>query len=338
MALPLINREELDEVGYTVIHGVFESGLCHRLREMADSWLGPQTKQVENGVAYHSWQGPGDHPGGEQVVRKCLELRRPFVTSSNYIHSIRHPICDPVMADATAEMLEIQRSLLYTELSDLRLMQHFYRRTDPADAAVLPPTGAHGSTMDSPNPAWHIDAGFLPSQYERRPRSVFYHTAVALNKQVPGGACFMLQPEAFKGMKRLVATLDKDELLGAWTPEHGAYSIGRYLFSKIADKIDQSEGIEVVLDEGDLLVVDPMMLHAATPNTRGDVAGYSRYMLFTTFFDAATNDHLLPPRGSSAPAIKFPPEMRDDPRLPASLWDWESPTVDEARAAIQARL
>ena len=62
-------------------------------------------------------------------------------------------------------------------------------------------------------------------------------------------------------------------------------------------------------------------------------------VLFSTFFDKGTTDHLLPPRGSSGPAIKFPPEMRA--ALPAerqSLFDWHRPTAEQARSAVAARI
>ena len=57
---------------------------------------------------------------------------------------------------------------------------------------------------------------------------------------------------------------------------HGAYSIGRGVEQRLRPMLDLGSGVEVLLDEGDLFVVDPMMLHAATPNTRGDIPGYSR--------------------------------------------------------------
>lgn len=97
--------------------------------------------------------------------------------------------------------------------------------------------------------------------------------------------------------------------------------------------------MEVLLKEGDLFIVDPMMLHAATPNTRRDLVDYRRYVLFTTFFDKGTRDHLLPPRGSSGPAIKFPPSMRGSvPDKWQTLFDWASPTPDEAAAVMLERI
>jgi hypothetical protein len=35
-------------------------------------------------------------------------------------------------------------------------------------------------------------------RYTTSPRSTFYHTMIACNQQYPGGACFMLLPEAFR--------------------------------------------------------------------------------------------------------------------------------------------
>ena len=94
------------------------------------------------------------------------------------------------------------------------------------------------------------------------------------------------------------------------------------------------------LKEGDLFIVDPSMLHAATPNTRRDITPeYRRYVLFSTFFDKRTTDHLLPPRGSSGPAIKFAPDMREAlPQQLQSLFDWTAPSPEDAEAVVRERI
>lgn len=52
---------------------------------------------------------------------------------------------------------------------NLRLMQHFARRTDQHPTA-LPPKGAYGATKESLNPGWHVDGGFIPNQYNGAPK------------------------------------------------------------------------------------------------------------------------------------------------------------------------
>ena len=163
-ASPVINHVELNARGFTVVRRCFDKQLCDRLRAEMDRWMGPPTKRIENGVAAHSWQGPDDHAGTALTVRRCLERGHPYITSAHYLHSMRHPIDNPAFAEATAAMMGMHCDLLDTTQGDLRLMQHFARRSDPADESVLPPKGAFGATPESPNPGFHMDAGFLPSQ------------------------------------------------------------------------------------------------------------------------------------------------------------------------------
>ena len=145
------------------------------------------------------------------------------------------------------------------------------------------------------------DGGFVPSQYEATPKQIFYHSMIALSKIHPGGGATMILPECFRRVKEMIRSMPPQEVGSIWTPEcalpatrrfvrlacseqgvcvcngrGGAYSIGRGVEQRLRPMLDLGSGVEVLLDEGDLFVVDPMMLHAATPNTRGDIPGYSR--------------------------------------------------------------
>jgi hypothetical protein len=87
---------------------------------------------------------------------------------------------------------------------------------------------------------------------------------------------------------------------------------------------DTSESVEVLLGEGDSCVFDLMTTHSASSNC---IEGYSRYVLFQTFFDISASYALLPPRGASALPKKYPQEFRD--ALPLDLHyllDWDYPT------------
>ena len=57
--------------------------------------------------------------------------------------------------------------------------------------------------------------------------------------------------------------LSQDKVDGAWTVEHGAYSIGRAVEQQLRPQLDLGSGIEILLEEGDLFIVDPMMLHVS---------------------------------------------------------------------------
>ena len=133
-----------------------------------------------------------DWPGGRDVIERCLRAKKPIITSSPFIHNIRHPIVDPLMAEATTAggMLEIHEELLRSK--DLRLMQHFLRRTDLSPPEVLPPQGAFGCTADSPLPGWHVDGGFCPNQYTATPKQIF--CAPALSLAFPTGPLFRCPP------------------------------------------------------------------------------------------------------------------------------------------------
>jgi hypothetical protein len=217
-------------------------------------------------------------------------------------------------------------------------MQHFARRTDPSPPEDLPPQGAYNATSDSPLPGWHVDGGFVPNQYTTTPKQIFYHSMAALNAIPPGGGAIMILPDCFKKIKAAIQGMSPEEVHSCWSIGGGAYSIGSAVYQQIQTDVDLSSGMEVLMQEGDLFVVDPMMLHAATPNTRRDLPGYRRYVLFSTFFDAGTTDHLLPNRGSSGHPSKFPAEMRN--ALPGlqSLFDWEAPTPQQASAAVAERI
>ena len=140
----------------------------------------------------------------------------------------------------------------------------------------------------------------MPSQYEATPKQIFYHSMMALCDVQPGGGAIMILPECYRRVKEMIRSMPPQEVGDTWSPEcappraarrcvrllstggvacngrHGAYSIGRGVEQRLRPMLDLGSGMEVLLEEGDLFVVDPMMLHAATPNTRGDIQGYSR--------------------------------------------------------------
>ena len=212
---------QLDDDGYTVVKSVFSRDLCGRLRALMDEVLGPSAERVDSSVL----PDEGEHDADPAVIRKLLAEKKPLVRSSGYIHSIRHPICDrdggieggKLMAEATTAggMLEMHQELLRCQPEDLRLMQHFARRTDPSPPDVLAPKGAYGATADSPNPGWHVDGGFIPSQYEATPKQIFYHSMMALCDVQPGGGAIMILPECFRRVKATIRSMTTDAVDGA---------------------------------------------------------------------------------------------------------------------------
>jgi len=81
----------------------------------------------------------------------------------------------------------------------------------------------------------------------------------------------------------------------------------RHLIEVKPEECAPDAPIEVCLKQGEMMIFDPMMLHSESVVTTPE----SRYVLFQNFFDIAAADQALPMRGSSAPAVKFPPVFRD---------------------------
>ena len=93
---------------------------------------------------------------------------------------------------------------------------------------------------------------------------------------------------------------------------------------------------EVNLDVGELLILDPMLMHSASSNT-GEILS-SRHVVFTTMFaDSAIGTTLaaLPNRMAVAPASKFAPELREGlPEGLRGLLEWELPLAGQTARAV----
>lgn len=88
---------------------------------------------------------------------------------------------------------------------------------------------------------------------------------------------------------------------------HAATEESRKAFARDAvhlSSVDLSAGIEVVADEGDLLLFNPMTVHSGSLN----VTETSRYIYHASFYDHSS-EHV---RG-------LPPGLLD--AFPASMWD-----------------
>ena len=123
--------------GFAIIRSMLTPELCARLRDCADRIFGPQQEGVYPPYADHF------------DVDEALANRHPDQRESgNYRHAARHPIFDPVMADAVTAggMIEMQKALLKSD-SGLRLMQQQLVRSDPDPKAI-----AGGSTVNG----WHM--------------------------------------------------------------------------------------------------------------------------------------------------------------------------------------
>ena len=121
-----------------------------------------------------------------------------MITSGGFTHSIHHPIADPLMAALLEPFVEINWRLLRCggdaeSVAGLKLMQQFFRRTDRHT------TESAGSTPGS----WHQDQSFLPRHYASAPRSMFYHTILALHDVLRDGAPFFAANHSYRRAKQL---------------------------------------------------------------------------------------------------------------------------------------
>ncbi|NKB66097.1 MAG: hypothetical protein GKR89_03465 [Candidatus Latescibacteria bacterium] len=216
--------DQLDDQGYTIVPGFMDRGLTSRARQHVDSLLPP--------IALPE----------QQVERR--------------IHTLRHPIPGPIMADLITQTALHETAVQILHGDQLRLLEQVLMRSDPRP----PPHGPLG---------WHVDFAFLPEHYQAQPRQVYFQMITSLNTVEPGCAPFMIVPGShhltYAASQRL-GSLDALEPL----KKDPAGVAG----------IDIDKGIEIRPHEGDLLIFNPMCLHSGSDNATDQ----PRYVYFASFF------------------------------------------------------
>lgn len=208
---------------------------------------------------------------------------------ANRVQILRHPIPGAIMAEIVANprLLDLAKQILYTD--DLRLLEQVLIRTDPKEGVPSPAGG------------WHIDMAFLPEHYSARPRQTYFHMVHALNTIPASGGATTIIPGSHH---KTYATAQKLGSLEA-LKEMKADPIG-------VAGIDLNDAIEVLPQEGDLLIFNPMCLHSASDN----LSDSPRYVYFASFMDdsaTALKEHLKAVNYQR----EFPDSLRDN--LPANL-------------------
>lgn len=201
--------------------------------------------------------------------------------------SLRHPIPGNIMGEILNRqgLLDLGRRLL--DANQLMLLEQ-----------VLIRTCACGKSGPR---SWHIDWAFYPSEYESRPRQTYFHCVHALNTVKSGGGAFMVVPGSHKLTYAASAKMTTEEELKQLKADP----------IEVAG-IDTSEAIEVLPDEGDLIVFNPMALHSASYNNDRD----PRYAYFCSFFDASAT-RLRAGLDARQHRSRFPESLRE--ALPAEL-------------------
>lgn len=174
------------------------------------------------------------------------------------LHTLRHPIPGAIMADIVANprLIELAQESLYSD--DLRLLEQVLIRTDPVESETPGATG------------WHLDMTFLPEHYDARPRQTYFHMVHALNTVPPSGGATTIIPGSHHKTYEAARKLGSIEALAALKADPVGVA-----------GLDLGEAIEVLPNEGDLLIFNPMCLHSASTN----VSDVPRYVYFASFMD-----------------------------------------------------
>jgi hypothetical protein len=220
----------------------------------------------------------------------------PDLPGAKRIHDIRHPIPGALMARLiTPELLAVAQAVLRVpEIARLRLLEQVLIRTDPKP----PPHGPVG---------WHVDWAFSPAEFAATPRQTYFHMVHAANTVEPGGAAFLIVPGSHHQTYAVTARLQTEEELEAFRRQPVEMAGVRL-----------AEAVEVCVQEGDLIIFNPMAIHSASGNARAT----PRYVYFASFFDVSAqrlHDRLK--------AIQYQKGFSDDLRagLPMTLrtlLDW----------------
>ena len=267
--------QELEQRGWTVVRGLVPRDLTSQARELVDAIIGGSSG-VESVPTDRGQPGPWPTDGGAL----------PVITSSAFKHSINPPIDDAafghegLLAKLLLPMVGVNRQLLRCEEAQdgsdsatggLKLLQQFFRRTDVGPER-------HGCSDGPPPNAWHLDQGFLPRHYAARPRQMFYHTILALTDVKRDGGAFFASPSSLARARAITGGLNPAEESRI---VRQADETRTRLRQVLLPQLSNTDAVEVHFDEGDMLVLDPMLLHSASANG-GAIP--SRHVLFTTFF------------------------------------------------------
>lgn len=178
------------------------------------------------------------------------------------IHDLRHPIPGQIMADmVTPQLLELATEMLHAD--ELRLTEQVLIRTDPW-------LGERGAT------GWHIDMALYPRHLSATPRQIYVQMVHALSKVESGGGAVMLVPGSHHKTYAASARL-------SYPKEHFEMIDQDGFKAEIIRTagVDTGTAIEVLPNEGDLILFHPMCVHSASRNT----SRRARYVMFMSFFD-----------------------------------------------------
>lgn len=198
----------------------------------------------------------------DHIDRLAPPIQPPTTEVPRRVNDLRHPIPGDIMAEALNNPVLLSLAAQLLKASELRLLEQVLIRTDPK----LPPYGPTG---------WHVDMAFFPRQYQATPRQTYFHMVHALSTVEPGGGAFMIVPGSHRQTYAASAKMSTPEELRTLRADP----------IRVAE-IDTSAGVEVLPNEGDLLIFNPMALHSAS----GNASDRPRYVYFASFFDTSATE------------------------------------------------
>ncbi|HZO88368.1 MAG TPA: phytanoyl-CoA dioxygenase family protein [Chthonomonadaceae bacterium] len=184
--------------------------------------------------------------------------------STRFHYRICHPIEAPIAAQPASDrrILDIAARCLRAE--NLRLRQQMFMLTLPC-----------GDPPPSVPDGWHIDIPFLPTEWQATPSQIFIQFFYYCSPVRPGGAATMAVPGSHKLTYAAAADLCRTEE-------------GRRAFTRDPAglaSVDTSQGIEVLAEEGDVLIFNPMLVHSGSKN----VTQQPRYAFHCSFHDHSSD-------------------------------------------------
>jgi hypothetical protein len=256
----------------TVIRNLVDPEACQYARQMVDKICGPPGQQIEIAALDLSRSyKDGAHKGSTGFVYANSN------TKVGVVNMLGRGRNRTAAAAIVAPMVPLQLDLLRcTSPTDLKLLNQNFRRTDRS-----PESGHNAGTKQ----AWHMDSAFLPRHYTTTPRQNYYISVLALSHVREGVEPFMMVPgslsAALAAAGEALPQADQDKVDGL---SCRTQLPGRFLKDGVQDVIEANPaGRAMTMEEGDMLILDPMTTHSGSPCHSAD----ARYVCFSTFFDNA---------------------------------------------------
>ena len=248
----MADLEQLATLGYTVVPGIVGPEDCRRARELLDDIFGPCGESAEEHIRAKGWEL--SHyltPRAEPDDAAFWASASPFLQTENFYHDVRHPIRDSATAALINQrMIDVVGECLRSD--DLKLLQQYLVRTDYRPGPY------------PERPGFHADHASLPAQYDATPSQHYLLAMLALSDVPSGGAATVMGRGTLQRARELATKYQEEE--PEWCLGLHDEDFRNELRQRIgSEQLKDPEPMELTCSEGDLIVIDPMALHASMP-------------------------------------------------------------------------